>query len=320
MTRYLMRRLLWAFFMLVAVSLLTFVIFYVLPSSDPAVLLAGMLARPEVIEQIREQLGLDRPVWTQFGDYMQGVLLHFDLGYSYATDTSVKTEILERLPASISLAVGALVIWLTVGIAVGVISATRPGSLLDRISMGGALVAISAPVYWLGLLSLYLFSDDIGRFPILPGAGSYVPFSDDPWQWFASLIMPWCVLAASYAAIYARLVRSTLMDTLSQDYIRTARAKGLRSRRVVLRHGMRSTITPVVTAAGLDLGIVLGGALLVESVFNIPGVGRLAYDSILDGDMPMIQGTVLVGAFFIIVANLFVDVLYAFLDPRVRYT
>jgi peptide/nickel transport system permease protein len=320
MTRYILRRLLWAFFMLVAVSLLTFVIFYVLPSSDPAVLRAGKLARQEVIDQIREQLGLDRSLFVQFGDYLQGVLLHFDLGYSYATDTSVKTEILERLPASISLAVGALVLWMTTGIAVGVISATRPGSLLDRISMGGALVAISAPVYWLGLLSLYLFADDIGRFPILPGAGSYVPFSEDPWQWFTSLIMPWCVLAASFAAIYARLVRSTMMDTLSQDYIRTARAKGLRSRRVVLRHGLRATITPVVTAAGLDLGILLGGALLVESVFNIPGIGRLAYDAILDGDMPMIQGTVLVGAFFIIVANLVVDVLYAFLDPRVRYS
>src|SRR4051794_1008276 len=219
MTRYIVRRLLWAFFMLVAVSLLTFVIFYVLPSSDPAVLRAGKLARPEVIEQIREQLGLDRSLWAQFGDYLQGVLLHFDLGYSYATDTSVKTEIFERLPASIALAVGALVIWMTTGIAVGVISATRPGSWLDRIAMGGALVAISAPVYWLGLLSLYLFSDDIGRFPILPGAGSYVPFTDDPWQWFTSLVMPWCVLAASFAAIYARLVRSTMMDTLSQDYI-----------------------------------------------------------------------------------------------------
>jgi peptide/nickel transport system permease protein len=190
----------------------------------------------------------------------------------------------------------------------------------DRLAMGGALVAISAPVYWLGLLSLYLFADDIGKFPIFPGAGSYVPLTEDPAGWFGSLVLPWCVLAASYAAIYARLVRSTMLETLSLDYIRTARAKGLRRRRVVLRHGLRSAITPVVTAAGLDLGIVLGGAVLVETVFNIPGVGRLAYDAISSGDIPMIQGTVLVGALFIIVANLVVDVLYAFLDPRVRYT
>jgi peptide/nickel transport system permease protein len=320
MTRYILRRLLWAFVLLFAVSLLTFVIFYVLPSGDPARLRAGPRARPDVLAEIREQLGLDRGLLSQFGDFMQGLLLHFDLGYSYSTGAEVKAEILERLPASISLAAGALVIWLTVGIAVGVISATHPGSVRDRLAMGGALVAISAPVYWLGLLSLYLFADDIGKFPIFPGAGSYVPLTEDPAGWFGSLVLPWCVLAASYAAIYARLVRSTMLETLSLDYIRTARAKGLRRRRVVLRHGLRSAITPVVTAAGLDLGIVLGGAVLVETVFNIPGVGRLAYDAISSGDIPMIQGTVLVGALFIIVANLVVDVLYAFLDPRVRYT
>ena len=319
MTRYILRRLLVAVLLMLAVSLLTFFIFYILPSADPAVLRAGRHGREEVIAQIREQLGLDRPWWAQFGDYVQSLVLHFDLGRSYSNDLDVRTEIFERLPASISLAVGALVIWMTAGITVGVISATRPGSWLDRIGMGGALVAISAPVYWLGLVCLYLFADDIGKFPILPGAGSYVPFSENPATWFASLVMPWCVLAASYAAIYARLVRSTMTETLSSDYIRTARAKGLRRRRVVLRHGLRSTITPVVTAAGLDLGIVLGGALLVESVFNIPGIGRLAYDAIREGDVPMIQGTVLVGALFIITANLVVDILYAFLDPRVRY-
>ena len=320
MTRYILRRLVVAVFLLLAVSLLTFFIFYILPSADPATLIGGRRARPEVLAQIRETLGLDRPWWVQYGRYVQALALHFDLGYSYSQDLPVKTEIFERLPASISLAVGGLVIWLTVGIAVGVVSATRPGSWLDRLGMGGALVAISAPVYWLGLVSLYLFADDIGKFPILPGAGSYVPLTEDPGAWFTSLVMPWCVLAASYAAIYARLVRSTMLDTLSSDYIRTARAKGLRRRRVVLRHGLRSTLTPVVTAAGLDLGIVLGGVLLVESVFNIPGIGRLAFDAIREGDMPMIQGTVLVGAVFIIAANLVVDVLYAFLDPRVRYS
>ena len=320
MTRYILRRLLVAVLLLLAVSLLTFIIFYLLPSSDPAVLRGGKHARPEILAQIREQLGLDDPWWVQFGIYAKGLVLHFDLGYSFSNDLSVKTEIFERLPASISLAVGAFVLWLTVGIGVGIISATRPGSWLDRIGMGGALVAISAPVYWLGLLALYLFSEEFGRFPILPGAGSYVPLTEDPAAWFASLIMPWCVLAASYAAIYARLVRSTMLETLSSDYIRTARAKGLRRRRVVMRHGLRSTMTPVVTAAGLDLGIVLGGALLVESVFNIPGVGRLAFDAIREGDVPMIQGTVLIGAIFIVLANLVVDVLYAFLDPRVRYS
>jgi peptide/nickel transport system permease protein len=191
--------------------------------------------------------------------------------------------------------------------------------VLDRVAMGSALVAVSAPVYWLGLVSLYLFASDIGVLRIFPGQASYVPLTEDPVRWFESLLMPWFVLAASYAAIYARLLRSTMIETLSQDYIRTARAKGLRERRVVLRHGLRGAITPVVTAAGLDLGLVLGGAILVESVFNIPGIGRQAFDAIVQSDLPVIQGTVLFGALFIVVANLAVDVLYALLDPRVRY-
>jgi peptide/nickel transport system permease protein len=181
-------------------------------------------------------------------------------------------------------------------------------------------VGISAPVYWLGLLSLYLFANDIGVFKIFPGSGSYVPLSQDPAKWFTSLILPWFVLAASFAAFYARLLRGNLIEVMSEDYIRTARAKGLRERRVVLRHGIRSAITPIVTAAGLDIGILLGGAILTESVFNIPGIGRLAFDSIQQSDLPMIQGTVLLGAFFIVVMNLVVDIAYAFIDPRVRYS
>ncbi len=319
MTRYVLARLLWMGVLLFVVSLLTFVIFYVLPTADPALLRAGRNPNPEVIAQIREQLGLDRPWYVQYGAYMSDLVLHFDLGYSYQTNEAVKTTLFERLPATVSLAFGAMVVWLTAGIAVGVISATRPGSLLDRMAMGGALVAVSAPVYWLGLVALYLFAEDIGLFPILPGQNSYVPLTDDPGAWFASLLLPWFVLAATYAAIYARLLRSTMIETLSQDYIRTARAKGLRPRRVVLRHGLRSAITPIVTTAGLDLGVVLGGAILTESVFNIPGIGRQAFESIQDADLPVIQGTVILGALFIIVSNLVVDVMYAFLDPRVRY-
>jgi peptide/nickel transport system permease protein len=320
MTGYIVRRLLWTVVLLFVVSLITFVIFYLLPSADPAVLRAGRNPSPEVVAQIRVQLGLDRPWTVQFAHYLGRLVLHFDLGYSYHNDASVKSEIFERLPATISLALGALVVWLTAGIAIGVISAMRPGSVFDRIAMGGALVAISAPVYWLGLVALYLFADDFGVLHVFPGAGSYVPLTHDPVRWFTSLIMPWCVLASTYAAIYARLLRATLIETLSQDYIRTARAKGLRQRRVVLRHGLRGAITPVVTAAGVDLGVVLGGAILTESVFNIPGIGRLAVDAINDADLPLIQGTVLVGALFIVLANLVVDVLYAFLDPRVRYS
>jgi peptide/nickel transport system permease protein len=320
--RYIIRRLLWVIVLLFLVSFITFVIFYLLPTADPAALRAGRQPNPDLVEQIRHNLGLDKPWYQQYFDYMKRLVFHFDFGYSYQNNISVKQQISDRLPASVSVAVGAAVIFLISGVAVGIISAIRRRTLLDRATMGLSLVAISAPVYWLGLVALYLFAADIGKFPVpfLKGAGSYVPFSQDPSIWFQSLLLPWFVLAASFAALYARLLRANLIETMSEDYIRTARAKGLPERRVVFRHGLRSAITPIVTAAGLDLGILLGGTILVETVFNIPGVGRLAFDSIQNSDLPMIQGTVLIGAFFIIIANLVVDILYAFLDPRVRYS
>jgi peptide/nickel transport system permease protein len=308
--------------LLFVVSALTFVIFYLLPSADPAQLRAGRQPNPQLVEQIRHNLGLDQPWYQQYFDYMKRLVLHFDFGYSYQNNISVKQQITDRLPASVSVAVGAAVVFLITGIGVGIISAIRQRTLLDRTAMGLSLVAISAPVYWLGLVALYLFAADIGKFPVpfLKGAGSYVPLSQDPSIWFQSLLLPWFVLAATFSALYARLLRANLIETMSEDYIRTARAKGLSERRVVFRHGLRSAITPIVTAAGLDIGVLLGGTILVETVFNIPGIGRLAFDSIQNSDLPMIQGTVLIGAFFIIVANLVVDVLYAFLDPRVRYS
>ena len=318
MARYIIRRLLWVIVLMVAVSFLTFIIFYTLPSADPAALRAGK--NPALAEQIRERLGLNEPWYEQYWIYMKDLVLHQDLGYSYQNNVSVKDELVDRLPASISVAIGAAVIWLISGITIGTISALRSRTLLDRVTMGAALVAISAPVYWLGLVALYLFSEDIGKFPLFKGSGSYVPFSDDPGLWFQSLIMPWFVLAASFAAFYARLLRGNMIEVMGEDYIRTARAKGLSERRVVVRHGLRSAITPVVTAAGLDIGILLGGTILVETVFNIPGVGRLSYEAIQNADLPLIQGTVLLGAFFIIVANLVVDIAYAYLDPRVRYS
>jgi peptide/nickel transport system permease protein len=319
MGRYIIRRLLWVVVLLFLVSLVTFIVFYAFPTADPAQLRAGRQPNPQLVEQIRHRLGLDRPWYVQYYRYMRDLVLHFDLGESYHYNEPVRKQIFSAIGPTASLAIGAAVIWLLSGIAVGIVSAVRRGKLIDRLSMGGALVAISAPVYWLGLVALYLFANDIGRFKIFPGAGSYTPIADDPWAWFTSLILPWTVLAASFAAFYARLLRGNLIETMSEDYIRTARAKGLRERSVVLRHGVRSAITPVVTAAGLDIGILLGGAILTEKVFTIPGVGMLAYDSIQDADLPMIQGTVLLGAFFIIIANLVVDILYAFIDPRITY-
>ena len=207
--------------------------------------------------------------------------------------------------------------WLTVGLTVGMISAVKRGSFLDRFSMTTALVAISAPVYWLGLVVLYLFSDDIGRFPILPGSGA---FQEDGniFQKAEALIMPWCVLATAFAAIYARLLRANLLEVLGEDYIRTARAKGLTERRVIFHHGMRSALTPIVTVLGLDVGILVGGAILTESVFNIPGIGRLTFDAIQRGDIITVQGATLFLALAVCICNLLVDVMYSVLDPRVR--
>jgi peptide/nickel transport system permease protein len=319
MARYIARRILWGIFLLIVVSGITFLIFYAFPSADPAALRAGRQATPALIEQIRHSLGLDKPLYEQYWIYMKGLVLHFNLGYSYQNDVSVRSQIFSRLPVTLSLTVGAVVVWMLAGIPTGIISALRRRSPIDRLTMGGSLVAISAPVYFLGLVGLFLFASDIGRVHLLPGAGSYVPLTQDPKQWFLSLLMPWFVLAAAFAAFYARMVRANLIEVMSEDYIRTARAKGLSERRVVGRHGLRAALTPVVTMAGLDIGLLLGGAVLTETVFNIPGIGRYAYDSIINSDLPAIQGTVLFGAVFIIGANLVVDVLYAFIDPRVRY-
>ena len=320
MGRYIIRRILWVVLLLFIVSLVTFVIFYAFPSGDPAALRAGKSPDPELVKQIRHTLGLDKPWYVQYWRYMKGIVLHFNFGYSFQDSQQVRTEIFDRLPATISLTFGAVVVWLLLGLPVGIISAIKRRSFADRVSMGGALLAISAPVYWLGLVALYLFAKDIGVWHVFDGAGTYTSFSHDPGQWFGSLLLPWLVLAASFAAFYARLLRANLIDVMGEDYIRTARAKGLPERRVIGRHAMRSAMTPIVTALGLDIGILLGGAILTETVFNIPGIGRLAYEGIQNSDLPVIQGTVLFGAFFIVVANLVVDIVYAFLDPRVKYS
>ncbi len=318
MTRYIVRRILWGFALLVIVSALTFLFFDVFPTANPAELRAGRNPNPRTLAYITHELGLDRPLYTQFYDYLRGVLLHLDLGYSYYSNASVRSLIAERLPATVSLATGAVVIWLVSGLSIGIVSAVRRRTWLDRAAMGTALAFVSAPEYWLGLIALFLFASDIGKLRIFPGAGSYVGLSSDPGKWFTSLILPWLVLAASFAAVYARLLRSSLLDVLDQDFIRTARAKGLSERRV-LRHGVRAAIAPIVTVLGLDLGALLGGALLVEVVFDIPGVGRLNYEALVHADFPIVEGTVLLAALFIVVANILVDISYAYLDPRVRF-
>jgi peptide/nickel transport system permease protein len=320
MSRYIIRRLLWGVVLLVVVLAVLFVLFRVLPTADPARIRAGRTQNPKIIAEIRHNLGLDKPLLTQFWLYLKGIFLHFDLGYSYYSNAPVKELIFDRLPATISLVLGGAVVWLAAGLGVGIVSARRAGSRLDRASMGTALVLVSAPEYWLGLLALFFFASDIGKLHVLPGAGSYAGLTAEPAKWFTSLIMPWLVVAAGTAAIYARLLRGTLIETMGEDYIRTARAKGLSERRVVLRHGMRAAINPIVTVLGVDIALLLGSSVLVETVFDIPGIGRLNYTAITHSDFPITEGTVLFAAMFVIVANIVVDIAYAFLDPRVRYS
>jgi peptide/nickel transport system permease protein len=321
MLRYIVRRLLWGIVLIFAVMIITFVLFYLLPNVNPAQLRAGRTSNPSTLAAIAHDLGTDKPIYTQFWIYLRRIIFHFNFGFSYYSGASVISLIKDRLPATISLTVGGVIIWLCAGIPIGIISAIKRRTWLDRTAMTGALVFVSAPVYWLGLLVLFLFASDIGRFPVsfLHGAGSYVGLTSNPLHWFESLVMPWFTLAATSAAIYSRLLRGSLIDVMGEDYIRTARAKGLSERRVVFKHGVRSAITPLVTVLGLDVAILLGGAVLTETVFDIPGIGRLNYDAITHGDFPIVQGTVLIAAFFIIIANILVDVAYAYLDPRVRF-
>jgi peptide/nickel transport system permease protein len=318
MGTYILRRLLYMVVVLLFVIALTFLIFYVLPSADPAALRAGRSPTPETLAAIREQLGLDKPIYEQFWVYVKGLVLHFDLGNSFVNNADVKDLVLDRLPNTLFLIIGAALVWVVVGVLVGTISAVKRGTLLDRAAMGTALLAISAPVYFTGLVALYLFSNDIGVVPLLPGAGAYQQ-ADGFFAKIPTLVMPWIILAAAFAAIYARLTRSNLLEVMSEDYVRTARAKGVKERRVIVRHGLRAAITPVVTVLGLDLGILVGGAILTETVFGIPGIGRLSFDAIERGDLATIQGTTLFLAFAVVIMNLLVDILYAFLDPRVRY-
>ncbi|MCW3012762.1 MAG: transporter permease [Solirubrobacterales bacterium] len=318
MGTYILRRLLWTVVLLFFVTALTFLIFNVLPTADPAKLRAGRNQTPETVAAIRDQLNLDDPFLTRFFSYLGDLLFHFDFGTSVLNDEPVRPLIFEALPNTLMLVLGAAVVWFVIGVVIGTISAVKRGSILDRVAMTTALVAISAPVYWLGLVALYLFSSDLGVLGLFPAAGTY-DASRGVFTSISSLFLPWLVLAAAFSAIYARLLRSNLLETMSEDYIRTARAKGLKERTVVFKHGLRSAITPIITVLGLDIGILLGGAILTESVFGIPGIGRLSFDAIQRNDIDIVQGATLFLALGVCTMSLLVDVLYAFLDPRVRY-
>ncbi|MEU9841303.1 ABC transporter permease [Actinomadura sp. NPDC048032] len=329
MTRYVATRLAGVAGVLLVICAVTFTIFYVFPA-DPALQACGKSCTPERLAMLHHQMGLDRPLWRQFADYLGGVVAgrsygsgpqavrcHFPcLGFSYQNNTPVWDLMMQRLPTTLSIAVGAAVLWLAGGVTVGVVSALRKDSLLDRALMVGTLTSASLPIYFTAMALTVLVVQIGGLLPY----SSYVPFAEDPAAWARNLVLPWVALALLYAAMYARLSRASMVETMAEPYIRTARAKGLPERTVVAKHGLRAGLTPVLTVFGMDLGALLGGALITESVFGLPGIGRLTIDSIDTSDQPVVMGVALLAAFFITFANLVVDLLYAVVDPQVRFT
>jgi peptide/nickel transport system permease protein len=311
---FVVRRTIGALIVLLAVSFITFAIFIVIPGGDPAVRMAGKNATDENIANIRETWGFDQPFYVQYTKMLEKIF-NGEL-ISYTTQQNVIDEIKRGLPATISLAVGAAIIWLFFGVLVGIISAITAGRWSDRTITILALVGISMPVFWLGILArYYLGPENAGIFP----DGRYVPLTQNPADWLYHLILPWFVLAVLFIGFYGRVLRSNFLDSMNEDYVRTAKAKGLTPWQIRIRHVLRNTMIPIVTLFGLDFaGVLGGGAILTETVFDLQGVGQYAARSVRSLDLPPIMAVTLLGAFFIVVFNAIVDFAYAYLDPRIR--
>lgn len=320
MAFYIARRLFWTLIVVACVLAITFAVFYLLPAGDPALRFAGKNPNQQELDLIRHRLGLDQAWYVQFARFLKNFFTGDrygwpGLGYTFTGQQSVLSLILDRAPRTLFLIAGAATIWLVSGVTIGIVSAVRRRTLIDRGAMGFALFGISAPVFWLGLMGLYIFWRQLGW----SGGTGYVSPVDSPSGFFFHMWLPWVVLAMLYAAFYARMTRNNLLETLGEDYIRTARAKGLTERRVIFKHGLRASITPIVTMFGMDIALLVGGAVITESVFNLQGLGYLAINGALTQDLPTVLGVVLLAAVAVAVMNLIVDVLYAFIDPRVRY-
>lgn len=320
MLRFLVRRLLFLTVVLLLVSLLTFIIFIKLPSGDPVRSVIRQ-STPELYEQVRHNLGLDQPVWIQYWRFAKGMIpwpgffLHEDVYFSYHSYVPVKEEIARRLPVTLTLAFGGAVLWLLIGISLGVASGRRPQSLVDRAATTFALLGVSLPAFWLAYVLLWVFWFQLG---LLPGTG--LPPGQPLWVSVVQgrFILPWVTLSISYAAFYSRIVRGNLIEVMDEDFIRTARAKGLTEKRVVYKHGLRAGLTPVLTMLGLDIGLVLGGAVIIEQAFNLPGIGTYLVEAAFNSDFPAVMAVTITASLFIVLMNLVVDILYAVLNPRVR--
>jgi peptide/nickel transport system permease protein len=317
MARFLVRRVFLGLIVLLIISILVFVMFFVAPH-NVAQTIAGKNATPQTVAAVKRTLGLNLPITTQYWHFLTRSV-HGNLGQSYYTGQTVDSLLKSRLPATLSLALGASVIWLLLGVFNGIISAIRPRTIADRSLTAFSLFFYSLPTFVLGLamLNIFFYQLHVHGYPNLPASG-YVPLTQDPYQWFLHLVLPWMTLALLLAATYTRLTRGSMLDVLGEDYIRTARAKGLSERRVIMRHGLRSALTPIITQFGVDLGTLVGGVIVTETVFGISGIGKLSIDSIVTGDLPVIIGVVLFASAAVVISNIVVDIGYAVLDPRVR--
>ncbi len=312
MLRFLIRRILGAIAVIFAISILVFLIFNVVPATNPAQRIAGKNATPQLIKNVEKEWGFDKSLPAQYWTQMK--LIFTGEVKSYNAHINVDERILEGIPATASLCIGAAIIWLSFGILFGYLSALRSGGWLDRGLTVLALVGISMPVFWLASILLYYFTYKIELFP----ASGYEPLSN-PGKWFSHLILPWISLAVLFAGFYSRVLRSSMLDVMNEDYVRTARAKGLSERRVMTRHVLRNSLIPIITLFGLDFGVLIGGgAIVTESLFNIEGVGLFTAEALKQQDFPSIMAVTIFGAFFIVIFNIFVDIAYAYLDPRIR--
>ena len=313
MAHFAVRRLAGMVAVLFAISVIVFLIFNVIPNSDPAQRMAGKNATPQLVANITEEWGFDEPLpaqyWTTMKMIFTGELI------SYSSQLNVDEQIWKGVPATFSLCIGAAVLWMSLGILFGYLSAVKAGRFTDRALTVLALIGISMPVFWLAAILLYYLTFRVELFP----AGGYVPLTENPLDWAYHLILPWITLAVLFVGFYSRVLRSNMLNAMSEDYVRTARAKGLDERQVRVRHVLRNSLIPIVTLFGLDFGAVVGGgAILTESIFNLGGVGQYAADSIANLDLPPIMAVTLFGAFFVVLFNTLVDIAYAYLDPRIR--
>jgi peptide/nickel transport system permease protein len=313
MLRFAARRVIGMVAVLFAISVIVFLIFNVIPNSNPALRIAGKNANPALVARVTADLGLDQPIPVQYLTMMKQILT--GQLTSYASSQNVTEQIWKGLPATLSLCIGAAVLWMTLAVVFGYLSAVHAGKFTDRALTILALAGISIPVFWLAAILLYYLSFKAQLFP----TSSYVPLSKDPVDWAYHLILPWITLAVLFVGFYSRVLRSNMLDVMNEDYVRTARAKGISERQVRLRHVLRNSMIPIVTLFGLDFGAVVGGgAILTETVFNLNGVGLYAGQAIGSLDLPPLMGVTMFGAFFIVLFNTIVDILYAFLDPRIR--